>query len=173
MFYIFMVNRFGPDCWWLDSTMGGDVIHPGAGLDRSTYPHTDWRTGRKSELVVVVSLALRDFTMEMAPLELISEATGCWCTPLLRKGELLVRNADTIHRGSPNTSDTPRCLAAMRFILSDALRDGYRPVPLFPEDMMVWFPQPLRGICDLLVIAEDRTPAPIDENNGFEPLADE
>ena len=91
----------------------------------------------------------------------------------MRKGELLVRDADTIHRGSPNTSDTPRCLAAMRFILSDALRDGYRPVPLFPEGMMVWFPQPLRAICDLLVIAEDHTPAPDGEEDGFEPLVDE
>lgn len=58
MFYIFMVNRFGPDCWWLDSTMGGDVVRPGARFDRSTYPHTDCHTGRKSEPVVVVSLAV-------------------------------------------------------------------------------------------------------------------
>ena len=172
MFYGFMSARYGPDCWWLDDTIGGDVVFPGAGLDRSTYPHTDIHNGLRVEQVIIASVAVRDFTEEMAPLQLISEASGQWCSPILRQGELLVRNADVIHRGSPNVSNTPRCLAAVRFILADGIRAGWRPWPIFPESWKPEFPVPLRGICDLLWITQDRTPGPVAAGGDWEPIED-
>ena len=55
-------------------------------------------------------------------------------------GQMIVRDVNTIHRGSINTIDIPRCLPAIRFITAQALRLNYKPHVFVPSHDFGRFP---------------------------------
>lgn len=127
------------DCWFFD-VAGGDVVAPGATFRPAPCrPHSDysgvpggicvvsffvhrWQAGheaRAGELRAPLVIYSRDDNREHI----------CEGEP----GELLLRDADTIHHGSCNLTHETRILPALRFILPGALRAGYMPKPSLPH----------------------------------------
>ena len=153
--YAFLKAKFG-DGWFLDSTLGGDVVLPGAGHSRATLAHSDWSTeaGSPHESMLAISCCVRNITKEMGPMELLVD-DKTWVGPELCRGQLLLRNVDVIHRGRPNVSTIPRCLPAFRVFLPTALRKGYRPFQFLPANKLEEFPSPMREHSEFLLKVDD------------------
>ena len=133
----FMCRRFG-DAWWLDSKLGGDVVGAFAPHSTATQWHTDWST--PSPAVVAVSIFVHAVGPDNAPLYLLSNHSGAECMMTGDIGQMIVRDVNTIHRGSINAIDIPRCLPAIRFITTQALRLGYKPDAFVPSHVFLRFP---------------------------------
>ena len=137
MFDKFMCRRFG-DAWWLDSKLGGDVVGAFAPHSTATQWHTDWST--PSPAVVAVSIFVHAVGPDNAPLYMLSNHSGAECMMTGDIGQMIVRDVNTIHRGSINTIVIPRCLPAIRFITAQALRLGYKPDAFVPSHVFLRFP---------------------------------
>src|SRR6202011_5707326 len=81
--------------------------------------------------VLVVSFGLVRITLENGPIEIASgthrmsrkealsavESAAIGMQPVpLEIGDVLIRNPWALHRGSPNTSETPRALVGVRYV---------------------------------------------------------
>ena len=137
VFDAFMCRRFG-DAWWLDSKLGGDVVGAFAPHSTATQWHTDWST--PSPAVVAVSIFVHAVGPDNAPLYMLSNHSGAECMMTGDIGQMIVRDVNTIHRGSINAIDIPRCLPAIRFITTQALRLGYKPDAFVPSHVFLRFP---------------------------------
>jgi hypothetical protein len=133
----FMCRRFG-EAWWLDSQLGGDVVGAFAPHSTATQWHTDWST--PSPAVVAVSIFVHAVAPDNAPLHMLSNHSGAECMMTGDIGQMIVRDVNTIHRGSINAIDIPRCLPAIRFITTQALRLLYKPDAFVPSHVFNRFP---------------------------------
>ncbi len=87
-----------------------------------------------------ISIFVTDVHAKMAPMRILSELTGEEHVCTGRKGQLLLRDVDTIHAASPNDSDDTRVLPAFRFVTRKALRLGYAPTAFVDEATFQTFP---------------------------------
>ena len=128
---------------------GGDVVLPGAPYSQACMAHTDWAVNEEHRSFLVISCATTDVTMDRAPMKILID--NCWVSSTLKAGELLVRNADVIHKGTPSIGSNPRCLPAIKIILQGALRRGYRPAKLFKMHQFNAIPLHLQEHFELLL----------------------
>ena len=135
----------GSDAWWFD-VCGGDVVGPRAPFAPACYPHTDWAGGCSGSVGACYSVSIFVHAIDntMAPMKLVSESSGQEFIATGVKGQLLIRDVNTIHYASPNDSDKVRVFPAFRFITKVALRLSYQPTPFVPEHVWQKFPQSLK-----------------------------
>ena len=126
-------NVYG-DCWFFD-VAGGDVVAPRAGFKcRSCLPHSDWKNVKDG--IVAVSVIVHDEQdKDMAPMHLYGRTSGKLNICTGSKGQMILRDVDVIHHGSPNMTDKTRVLPCIRFILAQGLRHGYQPKSFVPYSL--------------------------------------
>jgi hypothetical protein len=121
--------------------MGGDVVFPGAdGCTSACKPHSDWSAGKTHTSMICVSLLTDMIDSTCAPMVIWSDHDHRRRLMTGSKGTLIIRNVDTIHSGSPNTSEKARALPALRFVVAAGLRGGYKPTDFVPPHIFARFP---------------------------------
>ena len=144
-----MGERFAADQWGCDTPLRGSEYQ---------NAHVDYQRPLFSEIpglflppyMLVVSFGLVPITQVLGPIEIASgthrmprdeanravQSGAIEMQPiLLELGDVLIRHPWALHRGTPNTSDTPRALLTIRYV-RHWYADNSREVNAIPQE--VW-----------------------------------
>ena len=174
-------DRIVADQWHCDVPLHGSV-HQGVHVDYKRPLFAEAPDLELPSYMLVVSFGLVQIAMENGPIEIAPgthrlprteavravEASEIGLRPVpLEVGDVMIRHPWALHRGSPNTTDTPRALVSIRYVrrwyadesreVSMLPRAVWETLPPEQQDMMR-FPRGDQGFLLIAQFGESRPP---------------